>query len=89
MRCGETSAAGGFPSAGDWRTRREVPSVVATGVKVAFERRETQRVLDFVGFRLTQPNLQLYASLKRLSTQLGAIAPTVRKIDRASPPSTL
>ncbi|MBW4567746.1 MAG: hypothetical protein KME31_06880 [Tolypothrix carrinoi HA7290-LM1] len=57
--------------------------------KVAFERRETQRVLDFVGFRLTQPNLQLYASLKRLSTQLGAIAPTVRKIDRASLPSTL
>jgi hypothetical protein len=57
--------------------------------KVAFERRETQRVLDFVGFRLTQPNLQLYASLKRLSTQLGAIAPTVRKIDRASPPSNL
>ncbi|BAY45709.1 hypothetical protein SAMD00079811_33160 [Scytonema sp. HK-05] len=30
-----------------------------TGVKVAFERRKTQRVLDFVGFRLTQtPALQ-------------------------------
>jgi hypothetical protein len=42
------------------------------------ERRETQRVLNFVGFRLTQPNLQLYASLKRLSTQLDAIAPTVQ-----------
>ncbi|MBD2215283.1 hypothetical protein H6G27_36440 [Nostoc linckia FACHB-104] len=32
VRCGETSAAGGFPSAGDWRTRRGVPRVVATAV---------------------------------------------------------
>ncbi|WP_156818093.1 hypothetical protein [Mastigocladopsis repens] len=43
-----------FPSIANSRTGREVPSVVATGVKVAFEWRETQRVLDFVGFRLTQ-----------------------------------
>ncbi|MCC5638387.1 hypothetical protein LC593_21620 [Nostoc sp. CHAB 5844] len=32
LRCGETSAEGGFPSVGNWRTRREVPSVVASGV---------------------------------------------------------
>ncbi len=32
VRCGESSTAGGFPSAGDWRTRREVSSVVATAV---------------------------------------------------------
>ncbi|MEH2298179.1 hypothetical protein [Nostoc sp.] len=32
VRCGESSAVGGFPAVGDWRTRREVPSVVATGV---------------------------------------------------------
>ncbi|BAY09205.1 hypothetical protein [Calothrix sp. NIES-2098] len=32
LRCGESSTAGGFPSAGDWRTRREVPSFVASGI---------------------------------------------------------
>ncbi len=32
-RCGESSAEGGFPSAGDWRTRRGVSPVVATGAQ--------------------------------------------------------
>ncbi|MEH2301728.1 MAG: hypothetical protein V7K88_22745 [Nostoc sp.] len=31
-RCGESSAVGGFPAVGGWRTRRGVPPVVATGV---------------------------------------------------------
>jgi hypothetical protein len=32
VRCGESSAVGGFPAVGDWFSRWEVPSVVATGV---------------------------------------------------------
>ncbi len=32
VRCGETSAAGGFPAVGIWRTRRGVPPVEAPGV---------------------------------------------------------
>ncbi|MEH2140533.1 hypothetical protein [Nostoc sp.] len=31
VRCGESSAVGGFPI-GDWFSRRDVPSVVATDV---------------------------------------------------------